>query len=127
MLEINSVQQMAQYLEDYLNLIKKYPHIQIEHELDSLFLQAFDTIKNLLEQLEASLPIESVVNKTMFEVEPVFALLNQHLKVLLNQTGCGVLLKKFLLSKLFVLHSQPNITTILNSFINSFWETVKPK
>jgi hypothetical protein len=38
MLEINSVQQMAQYLEDYFNLLKEYPHIQIEHKLDSLFL-----------------------------------------------------------------------------------------
>lgn len=52
MLEINSVQQIAQYLEDYFNLLKEYSHIQPEHKLDSLFLQAFDTLKNLLEQLE---------------------------------------------------------------------------
>lgn len=79
--EINSVQQMAQYLEDYLNLLKEYLHIQTEHKLDSLFLQAFDTIKKLLEQLEDLSPTESVVNNTMSEVEPVFVMLNQHLKV----------------------------------------------
>ena len=44
--EINSVQQMAQYLEDYFNLIKEYPHIQIEHKLDSLFLQILTLLKN---------------------------------------------------------------------------------
>lgn len=87
MLEINRVQQMAQYLEDYFNLIKKYPHIQIEHKLNSLFLQTFDTLKKLLEQLEELSPTESVVNNTMLEVEPVFAVLNQHLEVLVNQSG----------------------------------------
>ena len=56
---------MAQYLEEYFNLIKEYPHIQIEHKLDSLFLQAFDTLKKLLEQLENSFLTESVVNNTM--------------------------------------------------------------
>ena len=65
MLETNSVQQMAQYLKDYFNLLKEYPHIQIEHKLDSLFLQAFDTLKKLLEQLENSFLTESVVNNTM--------------------------------------------------------------
>lgn len=101
MLEINSVQQMAQYLEDYFNLLKEYPHIQIEHKLDSLFLQAFDTLKKLLEQLEDSFPTESVVNNTMLEVEPVFAVLNQHLEVFVNQAGGRFLLGELSFDKAF--------------------------
>lgn len=91
MLEINSVQQIAQYLEDYFNLLKEYPHIQVEHKLDSLFVQAFDTLKKLLEQLEDLSPTKSVVNNTMSEVEPFFAVLNQHLGSFIKSSwGCFV-------------------------------------
>lgn len=78
MLKINSVQQIAQYLKCYFNLLKDCLQIQIEPELDSLFLQESNTLKKLLKQLEDLFSTESVVNNTMSEVEPVFAVLNQN-------------------------------------------------
>ncbi len=38
MLEINSIQQIAHHLQDYFNVLKECPTIQVDQKLESLFL-----------------------------------------------------------------------------------------
>jgi len=88
MLGLDSIQQTAHHLEDYFKVLKECPQIQVDQKLESLFLEVFDTLKKLLEQLEGSFCLtEDVVNNLMSEVEPVFEALDQHLKLLVNQAG----------------------------------------
>jgi len=88
MLGLDSIQQTAHHLEDYFKAFNECPQIQVDQKLESLFLEVFDTLKKLLEQLEGSFCLtEDVVNNLMSEVEPVFEALDQHLKLLVNQAG----------------------------------------
>lgn len=88
MLGYYSIQQTAHHLEDYFKVLKEYPAVQVDQKLESLFLQVFDTLKELLEQLEESLCLpENAVKNQMSKVEPVFAALKQHLGLLVNQPG----------------------------------------
>jgi len=87
MLGLNSIQRTAHRLEDFFKILKECLTIQIDQKLESLFLQVFDVLKALLEQLEGSGLIDDVANQIMSEVEPVFAELNQHLELLVNQAG----------------------------------------
>ncbi len=91
MLGYYSIQQTAHHLEDYFKVLKEYPTVQVDQKLESLFLQVFDTLKELLEQLEESLCLpEDAVKNQMSKVEPVFAALKQHLGLLINQAGGSV-------------------------------------
>jgi len=85
MLGLNSIQRTAHRLEDFFKVLKECLTIQIDQKLESLFLQVFDVLKALLEQLEESGLTDDVANQIMSEVEPVFAELNQHLELLVNQ------------------------------------------
>ncbi len=88
MLGLDSIQQTSHHLEEYFKVLKECPQTQVDQKLESLFLRVFDTLKELVEQLEESFCLtEDVVNNLMSEVEPVFAALNQHLKLLVNQAG----------------------------------------
>ena len=90
-----SIQQTSHHLEDYFKVLKECPTIQVDQKLESLFLQVFDTLKELLEQLEDLFYLpEDVVNKQMSKVEPVFAALKQHLGLLVNQAGGSMQLEE---------------------------------
>ena len=51
MLGINSIQQVSHRLEDCFKLLKECP-IKVDQKLESLFLRVFDTLHELLEQLQ---------------------------------------------------------------------------
>lgn len=86
MLGFHSIQQTSHRLEDYFKVLKECPSLQVDQKLESLFLRVFDTLKELLEQLEGSFCLtEDMVSKPMSEVEPVFEELNQHLELLVKQ------------------------------------------
>lgn len=91
MLGLDSIQQTSHHLEDYFKVLNEVP-LQVDQKLESLLLTVFDTLKELVEHLEElfCLP-EDVVNNLMAKVEPVFKTLNQHLGLLVNQAGKGVL------------------------------------
>lgn len=88
MLGLDSIQKTSHHLEDYFKVLKECPEVEVDQKLESLFLGLFDTLKELIEELEHSLCLtDSVVNDLMSKVEPVFAELNQHIALLVNQAG----------------------------------------
>ncbi|MGF1535259.1 MAG: response regulator [Elainellaceae cyanobacterium] len=52
MLGIDSVQQMSHRLEDCFKILKDHP-VPVDRSLESLFLQVFDALKALIEQLQS--------------------------------------------------------------------------
>lgn len=88
MLGLDSIQKTSHHLEDYFKVLKECPEVEVDQKLESLFLALFDTLKELIEELEHSLCLtDSVVNNLMSKVEPVFTELNQHIALLVNQAG----------------------------------------
>ncbi len=53
MLGLNSIQKTAHRLEDCFKVLKESP-IKADNHLESLFLQVFDTLQALIEQLQSS-------------------------------------------------------------------------
>ena len=87
MLGIDSIQRTSHRLEDYFKLLKECPSIQINQNIESLFLRLFDNLQALLIRLETSDLTEDVAQQLMSEVEPVFATLEQQLQLQVHQTG----------------------------------------
>jgi chemosensory pili system protein ChpA (sensor histidine kinase/response regulator) len=88
MLGLNSIQRTAHRLEDFFKILKECPSIQIDQNLESLFLQVFDNLKALLEQLQSGAGLsDSEASRLMSQVEPVFAALEHQLSVLVGQAG----------------------------------------
>ena len=88
MLGLNSIQRTAHRLEDFFKILKECPSIQIEQTLESLFLQVFDNLKALLEQLQNGSSLsDSEASQLMTEVEPVFTALEHQLSVLVGQAA----------------------------------------
>jgi chemotaxis protein histidine kinase CheA/ActR/RegA family two-component response regulator len=84
MLGIYSIQQISHKLEDYFKLLKENP-IQVDQQLESLFLKGFDPLQELLEELQSPFGLsEQVADKAMAKVEPVFAQLQAHLHTLIG-------------------------------------------
>jgi chemosensory pili system protein ChpA (sensor histidine kinase/response regulator) len=85
MLGLSSIQQTAHRLEDCFKVLQESP-IKADYRLESLFLQVFDTLQALLEQLQAPLGLTNeAANDIMSEAEPVFEELNAHLETLVQQ------------------------------------------
>lgn len=88
MLGLDSIQKISHHLEDYFKVLKECPEVEVDQKLESLFLALFDTLKELVEELQHSLCLtDSVVTNLMSKVEPVFAEFNQHIALLVNQAG----------------------------------------
>ncbi|MGE5660302.1 MAG: response regulator [Actinomycetota bacterium] len=87
MLGLSSVQQTAHRLEDSFKILKECK-VQVDQQLESLFLRVFDTLKALLEQLSNPFGLtEEVADKMLRDVEPVFEALNNHLEELVKHGG----------------------------------------
>jgi chemotaxis protein histidine kinase CheA/CheY-like chemotaxis protein len=87
MLGLDSIQHVAHKLEDYFKVLKECP-IKVDQKLETLFLRVFDTLQELLEQLQGPFGLtDDKANEVMAEVEPVFGALKEHLSVLVNQSG----------------------------------------
>jgi chemotaxis protein histidine kinase CheA/CheY-like chemotaxis protein len=82
MLGLNSIQRVSHRLEDFFKVLKDSP-IQVDQKLESLFLQVFDALQELLTQLQSPFGLsEETANATVAGVEPSFAELEQHLNAL---------------------------------------------
>nr|BAP91660.1 CheA signal transduction histidine kinase [Phormidium sp. KS] len=85
MLGINSIQKTAHRLEDYFKELKEH-RIQVDQKLESLFLQVFDTLQALLEQLQGPFGLtEDAAESIMAGADPVFEELKVHLESLLEK------------------------------------------
>ncbi len=87
MLGIYSIQQTAHKLEDYFKILKENP-IRVDQKLETLFLQSFDTLNELLDELQSPFGLsDEVADKALQQVEPVFADLQNHLTRLVQQAS----------------------------------------
>ncbi len=87
MLGIPGMQTVAHRLEDYFKVLKENT-VEVDQKLESLFLQGFDALSALMEQLQSSFGLsEETAQQTLQEVEPVFADLGNYLTSL---TGKGI-------------------------------------
>ncbi|MGJ3253915.1 MAG: response regulator [Elainellaceae cyanobacterium] len=87
MLGLDSIQKTSHRLEDYFKVLKECP-IQVDQKLETLLLRVFDTLQDLLEQLQGPFGLPADKAREMVEeVEPVFDELNQHLSGLVEKAG----------------------------------------
>jgi len=83
MLSLGSIQRTAHRLEDYFKVLKEAPTTQVDRELESMFLQVFDGLQALLEELQGPFGLtEDKAQEVMTDIEPVFEQLEKHLNTL---------------------------------------------
>jgi chemotaxis protein histidine kinase CheA/ActR/RegA family two-component response regulator len=79
MLGIYSIQQISHRLEDYFKIIKENP-VKVDQKLESLFFRSFDTLSELVEELQGPFGLtDEVADNALQRVEPVFTELHAHL------------------------------------------------
>ncbi len=84
MLGIDSVQQMSHRLEDCFKILKERP-VRVDQRLESLFLQVFDALKALIEQLQSPFGLtDQSANSIVQAVTPVVEELQVHFNQLLR-------------------------------------------
>ncbi|MEO0406538.1 MAG: Hpt domain-containing protein, partial [Cyanobacteria bacterium P01_A01_bin.135] len=84
MLGIDSIQQMAHRLEDCFKSLKEQP-VQVDQRLETLFLEVFDALKALIDQLQSPFGLtEKSAAKIVNTATPVLGELQQHLNQMLQ-------------------------------------------
>ena len=79
MLGFASIQKTAHRLEDAFKVLKEHP-IKADQKLETLFLQGYDTLKDLIEQLQRPFGLrEEEAEKKVQAAEPEFAKLQEYL------------------------------------------------
>ncbi|WP_299043884.1 response regulator [uncultured Thermosynechococcus sp.] len=79
MLGLHSIQHTAHKLEDYFKILREHP-VTVDETLEQLFLQAFDALRELLDELQSPFGLtEETATATLNRVEPVFNQLQAHL------------------------------------------------
>ena len=86
MLGFGSLQKTAHRLEDGLKLLKEHD-IEVDRNLETLFLQGFDTLRDLIEQLQGPFGLrEEEAQKAVQAAEPNFVELQKYLEKLVSRT-----------------------------------------
>jgi len=84
MLGFASIQKTAHRLEDAFKILKEHS-IKVDQKLETLFLQGYDTLKDLIEQLQGPFGLrEEDAQKKMQAAEPEFAKLQEYLNRLVS-------------------------------------------
>lgn len=87
MLGFNSIQKVSHRFEDCFKLLKEYP-VNIDRDLESMFLKGYDTLKDLVDRLQGPFGLrEDEGEKIVQAAEPDFAQLQAHLNRLLGAAG----------------------------------------
>ena len=80
MLGLNAIQHSAHRLEDYFKVLKDSVGIQVDQRLESLLLRVFDTLQELVEQLQSPFGMtEASASQAMAAIAPVFEEIDSHL------------------------------------------------
>ena len=94
MLGLNSIQQTAHRLEDSFKILEKIQDksdVRVDQQLESLFLQIFDTLQALIDSLSGPYGLTDEAAQTLLqEVEPVFDALKYHIGQLADQNDVTV-------------------------------------
>lgn len=91
MLGLHSIQKTAHRLEDSFKALEKITErgpLQVDQQLESLFLQIFDTLQALIDNLSGPYGLTEETSLSLLqEVEPVFDGLNYHINTLCGEKG----------------------------------------
>ena len=84
MLGYTSIQKTAHRLEDSFKILKDNP-VDVDHKLETLFLNGYDHLQDLIERLESSADFsDNDAVEILQQAESNFALLDQYLQQLLS-------------------------------------------
>jgi chemotaxis protein histidine kinase CheA len=84
MLSLGSIQAASHRLEDYFKLLKEAPTTKVDRDLETMFLQVFDGLQALLEELQGPFGLtDEKAQEVMADIEPVFDRLESHLNELI--------------------------------------------
>ncbi|AFY69942.1 Hpt protein [Thalassoporum mexicanum PCC 7367] len=81
MLGIGSVQRTAHNLEDYFKVLRDTKNMNVDQDLQTLFLSAFDKLQDLLDQLQGPYGLSQEVGDSILaDAEPIFKKLRARLE-----------------------------------------------
>jgi chemotaxis protein histidine kinase CheA len=84
MLGFSSIQHVAHNFEDYFKVMRENKNFQVDQDLQTLFLQAFDKLQELVEQLQSPYGLtKDAVDNVMAGSDQIFANLKSHLQNLI--------------------------------------------
>ncbi|HEY9821069.1 MAG TPA: Hpt domain-containing protein [Candidatus Sericytochromatia bacterium] len=87
MLGFESIQKTSHRLEDSFKILKEH-EINVDRKLETLFLKGYDTLKDLIEQLQGPFGLrEEEATKTMQAADPHFAQLQAYLNQVVRGGG----------------------------------------
>ncbi len=87
MLGLDSIQTASHRLEDYFKVLKECS-IKVDQRLETLLLEVFDVLKELLEHLQGPFGLtDEKATEVMAGVQPTFVEINNHLAALVAQSG----------------------------------------
>lgn len=79
MLGFDSIQKTAHRLEDYFKILKE-SHLNVDHKLESMFLEVYKILEELIKSLQEPFGLrEDVANRMVQEAEPTFVQLQDYL------------------------------------------------
>ncbi|MGP1385967.1 MAG: response regulator [Thainema sp.] len=88
MLGVTAIQHTSHRLEDYFKLLKECPNITIDQTLESLLLNVFDILQELLEELQGPFGLtDDKAEEATASLEPTLVELNSHINALVEQAG----------------------------------------
>jgi chemosensory pili system protein ChpA (sensor histidine kinase/response regulator) len=85
MLGFSSIQHVAHNFEDYFKVIRENTNFKVDQDLQTLFLQAFDKLQELVEHLQSPYGLtKDAVDSVMAGSDQIFAKLKDHLQELVS-------------------------------------------
>jgi len=85
MLGFSSIQHVAHNFEDYFKVMRENNNLQVDQELQTLFLQAFDKLQELVEHLQSPYGLtKDAVDAVMAGSDQIFINLKNHLQNLIS-------------------------------------------
>ena len=85
MLGFSSIQHVAHNFEDYFKVMRENKNFKIDQDLQTLFLQAFDKLQELVEHLQSPYGLtKDAVDGVMAGSDQIFAKLKAHLQDLIS-------------------------------------------
>jgi chemotaxis protein histidine kinase CheA len=91
MLGITSVQKTAHNLEDYFKVLRDAKSMEVDQDLQTLFLSAFDKLQDLLDQLQSPQGLsQEVGDSIMADAEPIFKKLRARLEASVAEKPAAV-------------------------------------
>lgn len=88
MLGVTAIQHTSHRLEDYFKLLKECPNITVDQTLESLLLNVFDILQELLEELQGPFGLtDDKAEEATASLEPTLVELNSYINALVEQAG----------------------------------------